>query len=502
LERAIAQLAAILDSSEDAIVIKSLDGVIETWSSGAERMYGYSAAEVVGRSMKTLLPVSLHDEEQEILEKMARGERISRFETVRLHKDGRSVPISLTVSPIRTDDNTIIGIAHVARDISEPLQLKDKLQLSQKMEAVGRLAGGVAHDFNNLLTIINGYAALLQNSLEDQPERTAMLGEIMNAAQRATELTRQLLAFSRRQTVKLRPLDLNELISNMEAMLGRLIGEDITIETHFGEDVGPVLADPGQISQILMNLTANARDAMPGGGKIVIRTSEWIVAKDRFHRQLGFAPGRYVRLSFTDTGEGMTPETSKHIFEPFFTTKEVGKGTGLGLSTVYGIVKQAGGQVSVYSEPGRGTTLAIYLPCSPVDPGLPEPSAQMPKRGTETVLLVEDEPALRNLAQSILSRNGYSVLAASTPEEALEFARAYPGEIRLLLTDIVMPGMNGQKLSSEVNWHRPDIRLIFMSGYTEHATLQSILTEPGAAFLQKPFTPIQLLHKVRDVLDA
>ncbi len=476
--------------------------MIESWNKGAERLYGYSAAEVVGVAMHTLLPKSLLEEDREILERMRDGEIISRYETVRIHKAGRAIPVALTVAPIRQADGTIVGISHVARDISEPLLLKDKLQLSQKMEAVGRLAGGVAHDFNNLLTIINGYAALLRTNLSDRPQQSEMLDEITNASQRATELTRQLLAFSRRQSVKLRSLDLNESISKMEAMLRRLIGEDIVIETHLDPDLFQVQADPGQISQILMNLTANARDAMPGGGKIVVRTANWFVEKDRFHTQLGFTPGRYVRLSFTDTGEGMDPETCKHIFEPFFTTKEVGKGTGLGLSTVYGIVKQAGGQVSVYSQLGCGTTLAIYLPCSPTDTGFAEPLVPAPKRGTETVLLVEDEPALRKLAQSMLTGSGYVVLAASNSDEALEFARSFPDTIHLLLTDIVMPGMNGQMLASEVNWHRPDIRNIFMSGYTEHATLQKILSEPGAAFLQKPFTPSQLLDRVREILDA
>ena len=502
LERAAAQLAAIVSTSEDAIITESLEGTIESWNEGAERLYGYSAAEVVGLPLSSFLPKSLLDEESEILERMRNGESIVRFETVRVHKSGRAIPVSLNLSPLRTADGTIIGVSQVARDISEPILLKDKLQLSQKMEAVGRLAGGVAHDFNNLLTIINGYAALLRGTLADRPAQADMLDEITHAAQRATELTRQLLAFSRRQSVKLRPLNLNEAISKMEAMLQRLIGEDIVIETHLEPALLPVQADPGQISQILMNLTANARDAMPSGGKIAISTSNWLVEKDRFHTQLGFTPGRYVRLSFTDTGEGMDAETCKHIFEPFFTTKEVGKGTGLGLSTVYGIVKQAGGQVSVYSEPGCGTTLAIYLPCSQIDSASPEQAAPTPKKGTETVLLVEDEPALRKLAQSMLVSSGYAVLSAATPAEAIEYARRYPDQIHLLLTDIVMPGMNGQVLSSEINWHRPDIRNIFMSGYTEHATLQRILSEPGAAFLQKPFTPTQLLDKIREVLDS
>jgi PAS domain S-box-containing protein len=502
LERAAAQLAAIVNSSEDAIITESLDGVIESWSTGAERLYGFTAAEVVGHPMFSLLPKSLQEEEREILERMRTGETISRFETVRVHKAGRAIPVSLTLAPLRSADGAIVGVSHVARDISEPLLLKDKLQLSQKMEAVGRLAGGVAHDFNNLLTIINGYAALLQAGLSTRPDQLEMLNEITHAAQRATDLTRQLLAFSRRQSVKLRPLDLNEAISKMEAMLRRLIGEDIAIETHLEDNLVPVQADPGQISQILMNLTANARDAMPSGGKIVISTANWSVERDRFHTQLGFTPGRYVRLSFTDTGEGMDAETCAHIFEPFFTTKEVGKGTGLGLSTVYGIVKQAGGQVSVYSEPGCGTTLAIYLPCSPMHAAASETPAPTLQQGSETVLLVEDEPALRKLAHSILQSSGYAVLAASTPEQAIDYARSYPDRIHLLLTDIVMPGMNGQVLSSEVNWHRPDIRNIFMSGYTEHATLQKILSEPGAAFLQKPFTPAQLLDKVREVLDT
>ena len=500
-EHAVARLAAIVGSSQDAIISKSLEGIIQTWNAGAERVYGYTAEEVVGRSMASLLPDSLLEEERDILSRMSRGERIQHFETVRVHKEGRLVPVSLTVSPILTADDKIAGISHVARDVSAELQLKDKRQLSQKMEAVGRLAGGVAHDFNNLLTIIGGYGAMLQTSIREDKAQAEMVDEIMAAAERAADLTRQLLAFSRRQVVRLQPLDLNETLSKMKAMLQRLIREDINIELVLGAGLRPVQADPGQVSQIIMNLTANARDAMPNGGKIVIRTANWTVEQDRFHEELGFTPGHYVRLMFSDTGEGMDADTCKHIFEPFFTTKEVGRGTGLGLSTVYGIVKQSGGHISVYSELGSGSTFSIYLPCAALPPSSSEAVQAQPAKGSETILLVEDEPRLRRLAVSILTAGGYSVLSAGNAQEALEQVRNHSGKIQMILTDMVMPGMNGQALVSEITTKRPEIRHAFMSGYTEHTTIEGILSEPGAAFIQKPFTPAQLLQKVRDVLD-
>ena len=502
-DKDIARLAAIVDSTDDAIISKSTDGVIETWNAGAERLYGYTAQEVIGRPMSALLPKSLLGEEQLILEKIRQGEHIQDFETMRIHKEGRPVQVSLTVSPLRNVSGEIIGISDVARNITETKQLRDKLQVTQKMEALGRLAGGVAHDFNNLLTIITGYSALLQASLKDDHEGSEMLAEIMGAAERAADLTRQLLVFSRRRPARLESLDLNEAIAKTLGMLRRLIGEDIEIKTQLEPSLGRIRADAGQISQVLTNLAANGRDAMPHGGTITIQTGNWIVEKDEYHEELGFAPGRYVRLLFTDTGQGMDARTRARLFEPFFTTKEVGKGTGLGLATVYGIVKQSGGHISVYSDPGRGTTFAIYLPSTEsTDQELSHETHKQPGGGRETILLVEDEPSVRKLAHSVLRASGYNVLVAGNAEEALSKARAHQGLIELILTDIVMPGMNGQALAAEISRERPDVHMVFMSGYSDHAILERVLAMPGSAFLQKPFTPSELLEKVRGALDS
>jgi PAS domain S-box-containing protein len=501
-DRAIAQLAAIVDSSDDAIIGNSIDGgVIQSWNGGAERLYGYTAQEVLGQPMFSLLPKNLFDEEKGILERVRRGEHVDHFDTIRIHKEGRPIEVSLTISPIRDSTGEIIGVSHIARDVSETKRLKDKLQVSQKMEALGRLAGGVAHDFNNLLTVINGYGALLQTALKDEPDCQDMANEVMAAAGAAAELTRQLLIFSRNQVVRLQPIDLNSALLGTLAMLRRLLGEDITIETRLAPDLESVRADPGHIGQILMNLSANARDAMPGGGRITIQSESWIVEEDEYNQRLGFAPGRYVRLLFSDTGHGMDAKTQAHIFEPFFTTKEIGKGTGLGLATVYGIVKQSGGQISVYSEPGSGTTFAIYFPSSAPESQAIAPLVGEVRRGSETILLVEDEPRIRKLALSILRANGYTVLPAGNAEEALSQSLDYSGAIQLMLTDVVMPGNNGQQLATRISEQRPKIRVMFMSGYTEHAILERILLEPKAAFLQKPFTPDQLLKKVREALD-
>ena len=501
-EHDVAQLAAIVDSSADAIISKTLEGIIQTWNAGAERLYGYPAEEVLGQPMMSLLPKGLIEQENDILLRVGRGERLEPFETIRIHKSGRPIPISLTISPIRNAAGSIIGASHIARDMTEAKQLKDKLQLSQKMEAIGRLSGGVAHDFNNLLTVIAGYGALLQADLKNDSEQLEMINEVMRAAERAADLTRQLLAFSRQQIVQLRSVDLNDSLLKIHAMLRRLIGEDVEVKLELQPGLRNIRADSGQISQILMNLTANARDAMPSGGKISIRTESWVVEDDRFHRELGFTPGCYARLLFSDTGQGMDSETRAQIFEPFFTTKESGKGTGLGLATVYSIVKHNGGHISVYSEPGYGTTFTIYLPCAeeeqvPVAHAVPEVA-----KGSETILLVEDEPSLRKLAHSILKGNGYTVLPASNTQEALDLCSRHAGKISLMLTDIVMPGGNGEQLASQVCERRRGLRVMFMSGYSEHAILERILSQPGAAFLQKPFTPAQLLTKVREVLDS
>lgn len=504
-DREIARLAAIVDSTDDAIISKSVDGIIESWNAGAERLYGYTAQEVIGRPMSNLLPKDLLEEEQLILSKfrIRRGESVQNLETVRIHKEGRPVQVSLTISPVRNASGEIVGVYHWARNITETKQLRQKLQVTQKMEALGRLAGDVAHDFNNLLTIITGYGALLQASLKDDVAPQEMVDEIVDAAERAADLTRQLLVFSRRQRVRFESVNLNDVIVKNHTMLRRLIGKDVEIKTQLDPSLERVRADSGQISQILMNLAANARDAMPRGGTISIQTGNWIIEKDEYHQELGFAPGRYVRLVFADTGHGMDARMRSRLFEPFFTTKKVGRGTELGLATVYGIVKQSGGQISVYSEPERGTTFAIYLPVvGLMDQQTPEQPRVAPAGGRETILLVEDEPSLRNLARSILTANGYNVLVAGNAEEALSKTHAQQGLIHLILTDIVMPGMDGQALAAKISTERPDIHIVFMSGYSDHAILGRVRSMPGTAFLQKPFTPSELLEKVREVLDS
>jgi PAS domain S-box-containing protein len=501
-QRTVAHLAAIVDSSHDAIIGKSVDGVVETWNRGAERLYGYTASEMVGGPLTRLLPEDRADEEINILQRIKLGERVSHFDTVRVRKDGTLVNVSLTLSPIRDDAGEIIGISHVARDITVDRQNEEKLRLSQKMEAVGRLAGGIAHDFNNLLTIITGYTVLLQRWLEGDPEGRAMLEQVLGAATRAAELTGQLLAFSRRQVAQLGPVDFNEVISGMQSMLQRLIGEDIIIESRLDPELWRVRADRGQLGQVIMNLAVNARDAMPGGGKIVIRTGNWMVERAYSGEQIGFAPGDYVRVLFSDTGRGMDAATRAHVFEPFFTTKELGHGTGLGLPTVYGIVRQSGGQISVYSEVGSGTTFAIYLPreeAVETDDPVSETGERM---GDETVLVVEDEPALRKLVTSVLRSSGYEVLEAANMEDAVRAGDAHSTEVRLLLTDVVMPGGNGRQLASLLSNRHADLKVLFMSGYSEHVLLEKTLAESSTSFLQKPFTPAQLLRKVRDVLDA
>ena len=378
-----------------------------------------------------------------------------------------------------------------------------KLRQAQKMESIGQLAGGIAHDFNNLLTVINSYSAMLLGDIGfDNPFARTGLEQIKEAGHRAASLTRQLLAFSRQQVLEPKILDLNEAVSNTTKLLRRLIGEDIALVFCPHPTLGRVKADPGQVEQIIMNLAVNARDAMPGGGQLTIETMNVELDNAYAHTHQSVKPGSYVMLAVSDCGCGMDKQTQARIFEPFFTTKEQGKGTGLGLATVYGIVKQSGGYIWVYSEPGRGTTFKIYLPC--VEGNVEQltlastPDATL--RGTETILLVEDEEMVRALVQAILERYGYTVLAARNVQDALRFAQEGPTAIHLLLTDTIMPGMNGPELADRVLGMRPDAKVLYMSGYTDKAFTYTAAREPGTAFLQKPFTPQTLAHKVREVL--
>jgi two-component system cell cycle sensor histidine kinase/response regulator CckA len=371
------------------------------------------------------------------------------------------------------------------------------------MEAVGRLAGGVAHDFNNMLSVISGYTELLTRKLPEDSLLRRDIKMIKQAAEKAESLTRHLLAFSRRQIMRPINLNLNELINELRMMLERMIGEDIELIIKTGKSIGNVKADPGQIEQALMNMAVNARDAMPGGGTLIIETADIDLNEGVVHKRVTMQPGCYVLLTVSDNGIGMDQETQANIFEPFFTTKEKGKGTGLGLSTVYGVVKQSGGYIWVYSEPGQGTTFKIYLPrVAEMADQLPV-AEQPPERlhGSETVLLVEDDEGVRSVCEVILGEHGYKVFAARNGEEALKFFNRSKGAVDLLVTDVVMPGISGPELAGQTRPFRTDMRVLYVSGYAENAIVHHGKLDPGISFLQKPFSPNDLLRRVRKVLD-
>jgi two-component system cell cycle sensor histidine kinase/response regulator CckA len=390
----------------------------------------------------------------------------------------------------------------VLLDVTGRRQLEDQLRQAQKMEAVGMLAGGVAHDFNNLLTIISGYSQLILNNLSASDPNRHSAEQIMKAGERAAALTRQLLAFSRRQVLQPKVFELNKLVASLSTMLQRLIGEDVELRLVLPPEVGRVSADPGQIEQVLMNLAVNARDAMPQGGILTIETSNRQIGEEYTGRHITVKPGSYIQLSVSDTGSGMDQATKARLFEPFFTTKAPGRGTGLGLSTVFGIVKQSGGNVEVYSEPGHGTSVKVYLPSidqqafiETADP------RRKTARGTETILLAEDDEMVRSLVRETLEREGYKVIESADPVEARRIADHHKGNIQLLITDVVMPKLSGRELAEQLIRRRPDLKVLYMSGYTDNAVLNSGILHQDVAFLQKPFTPSALAEKVREVLE-
>ncbi len=624
---AIRNLAAIVESSDDAIIGKTLDGTITTWNVGAERLYGWTSSEAIGQSVGLQIPPDRRDEMRVIMEKIRRGESIKHLETVRLRKNGNRVEVSLTVSSIHGAAGEVVGASSIARDITERKRAEKELRKSeerfrrlfdsntigiviadlsgnsleandvyldmlgftreellagkirwneltpeehlwrdqnaveqlqrtgvaspwekelfrkdgsrvpvligiamlkasegsciayivnlterrrleqqflqaQKMEAVGKLAGGVAHDFNNLLTVILGYSDILAAKLRSKSLLFGELDEIRSAGERAASLTRQLLAFSRQQVLERKVLDVNDLISGIEKMLRRLIGEDVALVTVLSPALRHVFGDAGQLGQVIMNLAVNARDAMPRGGRLTIETANVELDEAYAHEHVTVRPGSYVMIAISDDGGGMTAETLAHMFEPFFTTKGLGKGTGLGLATVYGIVKQSGGYIWVYSEVGKGTTFKVYLPpAGEVADAEPVPASEpISLDGSETVFLVEDEESVRALSRSVLKRHGYTVLEAASGKAALDVARQYPLPIHLLLTDVVMPEMGGSDLASQLEALRPGMRVLYMSGYTDDTVFRHGILEKGRAFLQKPFTPDTLARKVREAL--
>jgi len=491
-------LEAIIDASPLVIFSMGLNCRIQRWNRASERVFGWSEQEALGARLPLLPAEQLNQFCSGSVEAMTGG-----AETSWNRKDGGTVELSVWRAPLRDASGTVRGSIVLAADVGERKSLEQQLQQAQRMEAVGRLAGGVAHDFNNLLTVITGYGHMLLDDLAANADAHKQVEEILRAVERASALTNQLLAFSRRQVAKPRIIDINDLVLNMDRLLRRVIGEDIELVTALDPSAGKIEADPVQIEQVLMNLVVNSRDAMPGGGKLIIETESARLDEGYARVHMTVRAGEYVRLSVIDTGCGMDEDTKARIFEPFFTTKEQGKGTGLGLATVYGIVKQNEGDITVTSEPGRGTRFNIYLPQAngTVEESDDKRQETSVARGTETVLVVEDEEEVRRLVRAVLEPQGYKVLVAGWPEEAIELCREYQGQVELLLTDVVMPQMGGRELAQVTGWIRPDMKVLFMSGYTDDAMLGRSLSEPGVDFLRKPFTPAELTRKIRQVLD-
>jgi PAS domain S-box-containing protein len=622
------QLALIVESSEDAIVGKSLDGKIRSWNAGAERIYGYSASDVLGQPVRILIPPEQHDELPEILEKLKRDERVQHYETIRVRKDGRRINVSTSISPVKDSEGKIIGASAIARDVTQRKSVEAQLQKSeaqfrslvhdapygiyrvtmdgrllhvnpaltamlgydsqeelmrlnmekdvyrdpqsrrrflteyghgqdfrgveaewrrkdgkfitvkvtghpvmekdnsiayfeifaeditehrslerqllqaQKMEAIGRLAGGIAHDFNNLLSVILGHSDILEQQVATNGAMRKSVEATRNAAERAAALTLQLLAFSRKQVIEPAVVDLNTSVTEIQKMLHRVIGEDVELAIRLQPDLGYIKADPGQLGQVLMNLAVNSRDAMPSGGTLAIETANVELDETYVRQHLGARPGPFVMLAVSDTGIGMDSATLSHIFEPFFTTKDPGKGTGLGLSMVYGIIKQNNGYIMAYSEPGRGTTFKIYFPRSEETLPASLPVRKAIQGGSETILLVEDEVALRELTRLLLQDAGYTVLESSGVEDAIATAKDLHLKIDLLLTDVVMPRIDGRELASQLVALRPNLKILYMSGYTDDVLVNRGRLTQAAILVQKPFTKNTLLQKVRETLDS
>jgi len=503
-EQSLRKLSCAVEQSADTIFITNSEGIIEYVNPAFEALTGYSQQEVVGKAQSILksdlqAPVLY----SELWETIRAGD-VFRGIVVNRKKNGEVYYVDESISLIRDAEGKITNFVSNGRDYTERLRLEAKLLQSQKMDAIGRLAGGVAHDFNNLLTIITSYSELALDSVVPGSSTQTRIQEILSAAHRATDLTRQLLAFSRKQPQALRVAELNPVVGGIVKTLHHLIGEDIELIFIPGVELGRVRVDPVQIEQILMNLAANSRDAMPQGGQCTVETSNVQLDEQYADRKRAVIPtGRYAVLTITDTGFGIHADHLSHVFEPFYTTKPSGKGTGLGLATVYGIVKQNHGFVWAYSEPGMGTIFKIYLPCVSDQPSMPPPDtgAEVVHRGTETVLLVEDEEALRRAAAEFLSLRGYSVLQAKDGLDALSVARTHGSTIHLAVTDVVMPHMSGGELAKELETLRPETRVLFVSGYAGQTVLDHKVVDVENNFLQKPFTLKQLAGKVRTVLD-
>jgi len=517
--------AGLLEGAPDAMVCVDRSGRIVLVNAQTERLFGYRRAELVGQPVETLVPEAARQEH--------RGHRAryladpgprpmgAAMELSARRRDGSTFRTEISLSAIDTDDGPLVIAA--VRDVTERLELqaererlrceaeRDKLerqlQQSQRLESLGQLAGGVAHDFNNLLAVISNYAAFISEEVADGGAPGDLgsvrddVRQIQLAADRAAELTHQLLAFARRDVVQPRSLDLNEVIAQVEQLLIRTLGEHVILKTDLAPALCPVLADPGQIEQVLVSLAVNARDAMPSGGTLVVQTSVTSIGESDAAGRVGLAPGRYACMKISDTGVGMPGEVIDRAFEPFFTTKPKGEGTGLGLATVYGIITQARGYVQIYSEPGLGTTITILMPATGQSVrGGPGRGQQPVGGGDETVLIVEDEPAMREVAGRILSRRGYHVIAAASGPEAIELVTSHPGDIDVLLTDVIMPKMLGKEVAERIRALRPGVKVLFMSGYTQGVLDSQGVVEAGVNLIEKPFTEARLLSTLRQVI--
>jgi PAS domain S-box-containing protein len=503
LQESEAKFRALMESASQGVIGVNRAGAIQLVNRKAEELFGYRREDLIGRPIEILLPNAsrekhVSDRAHYFSHPRARPMGIG-LELRGMHRDGHEFPVEISLNHLEINGGAM-AISFIT-DITERTRLEQQLRQSQKMEAIGQLAGGVAHDFNNLLTVISGYSALALEGLGPGDRLQEPLEQIAEAAVRAGALTQQLLAFSRKQLVQPRRFDLNERVTQMHKILRRLIGEDIQLDLALGEHLGEILADPGQVDQVIINLVVNARDAMPNGGRLLIETADVELGEQYAGSHLSVQPGPHVMLAVTDTGVGMTAEVHAHIFEPFYTTKEAGKGTGLGLATVYGIVKQAGGSIFVYSELSHGTTFKILFP-RVVGPAAVETDAEEAAHPAEggTVLLVEDEDAVRTFVRTMLDERGYRVLEATNGEEARDQLARHGHEVDLILTDVVMPKVNGPDLIASIRAAYPGVKVLYMSGYTDRTV--PLEGDAGAAFIQKPFTPNQLEQKIREVVNA
>lgn len=506
LRESMAVLRAVVDNSPIAIIVLDLEERVTRWNPAAEQMFGWTSDEMLGQPYSIMIPEERAQEHAKLHEALLRGDVVTEFETQRRRSDGSPVDVVLSVAALREPEGPPRGFAILMADVTERRKLEMRFRQALKMEAVGQLAGGIAHDFNNILTVITSYSSLLLAQLPSDNPMRSDVEQIGSAANRASALTRQLLAFSRQQLLRPRVLNLNEVVRELENFLRRIVRENIDIVTSLDPDLGHVEADPGQMEQVIVNLVVNARDAMPEGGTLGIRTANAVfdeTSSPRFE-DLTMAPGRYALVSISDTGVGMPPEVQTRVFEPFYTTKAPGEGTGLGLATVYGIVKQSGGYIWLSSEPGKGTTFDVYLPftAKAAEVALREQARTGRLDGSETILLVEDDAVLRAVACRAVRAYGYQVLEASDGREALELCESYEEPIHLVVTDVVMPEMSGSDLAHRIAERHPEVKVLLMSGYMRDPAVRRSIVREGGAFLPKPFTPELLVERIREVLDS